>query len=406
MRKIFILLLTIISFNSNLKANPLSENISLSGFIRSDVIYDSRESARARENAIMLFPLPDKPDANGNDLNAKEDLTMFVLHTRLRSTITGPDAFGAKTTGIIEGEFFGTDDGDANGFRVRHAFINMDWGRTQLLFGQFWNPLFITDCLPNYNFSSPFIPYGRKPQLRVTRKFSDFYISATASMQSDFKSKGPGNEANPIISSTEFDKNSGTPGLNLLVGYKKESTAFGLGIDAKTIVPRTEFEGVKTDQSLTSLSATGWLKLDIQAITFKYQAIFGQNLTDHVMLGGYAVRKDDPEQFSNINMFSTWGELSWGKDVKLSLYGGYSRNLGTDQDVILDKNQIYAMGADIHTLYRVAPSVIVRSGPLRIISEIEYTAAIYGDFKNERLELENLKTFENIRVNLAAYYHF
>jgi hypothetical protein len=368
MKKILILLLTIISVNNNLKANSLSDNISLSGFIRSDVIYDSRESARVRENAIMLFPLPDKADPNGDDLNAKEDLTMFVLHTRLRSTITGPDAFGAKTTGISEGEFFGTDDGDANGFRVRHAFINMDWGKTQLLFGQFWNPLFITDCLPNYNFSSPFIPYGRKPQLRITRKYNNFYMSATASMQSDFKSKGPGNETNPVISSTEFSKNSGTPDLNFLVGYKKESTAFGLGFDGKSIVPRTVYEGVKTDQSLTSLSAIAWLRFHIKPITFKYQAIFGQNLTDHVMLGGYAVRKDDPEQFSNINMFSTWGELSWGKDVKLSFYGGYSRNLGTNQDIILDKNQIYAMGADIQSLYRIAPSVIVKSGPMRIYS--------------------------------------
>jgi len=66
--------------------------------------------------------LPELPDVNGNDINAKPNLNFLAIQSRLTGKITGPDALGAKTSALMEGAFFGHSDGDVNGFRLRHAY--------------------------------------------------------------------------------------------------------------------------------------------------------------------------------------------------------------------------------------------------------------------------------------------
>ena len=97
---------------------------------------------------------------------------MLSVQTRLVGKITGPDAFGAKTSGYIEAEFFGTSDADVNGFRLRHAYVKLNWTTTELLIGQFWHPMFITESFPevvSFNTGAPFQPFNRSPQIRVTQ---------------------------------------------------------------------------------------------------------------------------------------------------------------------------------------------------------------------------------------------
>ena len=67
---------------------------------------------------------------NNIDINAKSGFNILSIQSRLTGKITGPDAFGAKTSGQLEGEFFGTADSDVNGFRLRHAFVKLDWENT------------------------------------------------------------------------------------------------------------------------------------------------------------------------------------------------------------------------------------------------------------------------------------
>ena len=83
-----------------------------------------------------------------NDINASADLHMLNIQTRLKGDISGPDAFGAKTSGVIEAEFYGTSELDVNGFRLRHAYVKMDWQKTNLLVGQYWHPLFPAESFP------------------------------------------------------------------------------------------------------------------------------------------------------------------------------------------------------------------------------------------------------------------
>lgn len=110
--------------------------IDFSGFVKTDIIHDSRQTVSIREGHFLLYPAQEELDINGKDINAVSNFNILSIQTRLHGKITGPDAFGAKTSGAIEGEFFGHSDGDINGFRLRHAFVKLNWTNTQLLVGQ------------------------------------------------------------------------------------------------------------------------------------------------------------------------------------------------------------------------------------------------------------------------------
>ena len=158
------------------KADPSTFGIKFSGFIRNDVFFDSRQVTSARpanQGDLLLYPANISNDINGNDVNAASSFNMLAITSRLTGTVTGPDAFGAKTSGILEAEFFGNANGNENVFRLRHAFAKLDWATTQLAFGQYWHPLFVTDCYPgvvSFNTGMPFQPFARNPQIRLTQQ--------------------------------------------------------------------------------------------------------------------------------------------------------------------------------------------------------------------------------------------
>ena len=190
--------------------------IKFSGFAKTDMFYDSRATVGVREGHFMLYPANENQDEAGDDILKQPSFTMLSIQTRLKGTITGPDAFGAKTSGIIEGEFFGTTDSELNGFRLRHALVKLDWATTQLLVGEYWNPMFNTKCFPgtvSFNTGAPFIPFARNPQVRVTQKFGDFYGAITVFSHVDFTSTGPNG------SSPSYLQNAVVPALNLRLEY-------------------------------------------------------------------------------------------------------------------------------------------------------------------------------------------
>jgi hypothetical protein len=168
--------------------------ITFSGFVKTDLLYDSRQTVNIREGHFLLFPKSALPDKEGRDLNAASSFNMLSIQTRLLGKLTGPDAFGAKTSGLIETEFFGTSDGDINGFRLRHAYVKLNWATTEVLVGQFWHPMFVTESFPetvSFNTGAPFQPFNRSPQVRLTQTLGGWSLVATALAQRDFPSNGP-----------------------------------------------------------------------------------------------------------------------------------------------------------------------------------------------------------------------
>ncbi|MDZ7633359.1 MAG: hypothetical protein U5L72_02520 [Bacteroidales bacterium] len=175
MKRVAVLIVSLILLLPEAGAQEAGQTfgIKFSGFVKTDIFYDSRQSSASnglREGHFYLYPDDILYDDDMNDLNANPSFHILNIQTRIRGDITGPDAFGAKTSGAIEAEFFGTSESDLNGFRLRHAYVKMDWQKVSLLAGQYWHPMFPAENFPgtvSFNTGVPFLPFSRNPQVRL-----------------------------------------------------------------------------------------------------------------------------------------------------------------------------------------------------------------------------------------------
>lgn len=378
--------------------------IKLSGFIKSDFIFDSRQVLSIREGHFLLYPTNESLDAKGEDINDKANFNALSLQTRLNAKITGPEALGAKTSGTIEGEFFGTSDADANGFRLRHAFVTLSWGSTTLLAGQTWHPMFVTDVFPqvvSFNTGVPFQPFSRNPQIRLTQSFSKFNLILALCSQRDFTSNGPAGF------SSSYLRNSVIPNSHIQLQYKGESVVAGAGADFKTLTPRLETtKKFKSEETISSNSLLGYLKIKSGSFNWLFETVYGSNNTDLMMLGGYAVKATNPvtgiEEYQPINVFSAWTDLSFGTNTQIGVFVGYTKNLGNDDEL---NGALYTRISNIDKLLRISPRIVFNFNAFRIAAEAEVTTASYGTV-DKYAKVSNTKDITNIRGLLAIYLFF
>jgi hypothetical protein len=388
--------------------------------VKNDFFFDSRQTVAAREGHFLLWPAAENTDLNGDDINAKANFNFLAIQSRLKAAISGPDAFGAKTSGVIETDFFAQTDGNINLLRLRHAFVKLDWTNIELLAGQFWNPLFVTECFPgtvSFNTGAPLQSFARNPQIRLSFKSSNFKLMAAALSQRDYASRGEDGVSSAYL------RNSAVPDMHLQAMYSsvnpQSNTGFvaGAGLAYKTIVPRLEnaFGPVslfKVDEKVGGLTAIGFLKLQTTPLTLKAQLRYGENLADVLAISGFAVKDivnsiTGEQSYTPLRSMTFWGEIHTnGSKIQAGLFGGFSRNMGTKEEMSSPDNDIYGLGTDISFLYRISPRIIINSGKTRLALELEYTSASYGSDYDTSYVPATTSTVNNLRALLAVYYFF
>lgn len=389
--------------------------VKFGGYIHSLFTHDTRQTVSAREGFILLYPKDELLDGSGKDMNKGGVYNMAVIQSRVNAKITGPEILGAKTNGLLEAEFLGNAESDVNGLRLRHAFVNLNWGKTSLLIGQTWSPLFNAEIFPGTvgaNAGLPFKAFARNPQLRLTHKTGNWKFLVAIASERDYTSTGPDGASNKYL------RNSGLPILQGLVHYYAEKHVFGLSGELKNIKPSltstTGSEGNndltdwKNDETLSSWAVVASYKLNLKPITFKTQTTYGTNLTDVLMLGGYAVKSLHPmtneASYTGIKVLGTWAEISYNKNnLELALLAAYSKNMGAEDKVV--SGMIYSRGKNIGELYRIAPRASKRFENFKMELEVEYTAAAYGDV-TEKAKVENTHWVGNTRISAGFYYYF
>ena len=402
-----------------------SFGIKFHGFVKSDLLFDSRQTVDAREGHFLLFPKNVSIDPDGKDVNAKSSFNMLSIQSRLKGFITGPDIGKIKTSAYIEGEFFGMMNSDINGFRLRHAFIKLKWKTASILVGQYWHPMFATKCYPgtvSFNTGVPFQPFSRNPQIRLTKSFGKFNFFLTALSQVDFISTGPNG------SSAKYLRNSTIPALNFKVEFncknddKNRELLIGLSVNYKNLVPRLQTNlNYKTSQTTHSMAFSGYAKFKTKAITIKAYGFYGGDAYNLLMLGGYAVTKvTDPAkdyvEYSCIRNTSYWLDFQTNsKKLAWGLFGGYTKNLGSSNEIVGDA---YTRGADIDFIYRISTRLIWNIKKFRLAPELEYTAAAYATEKlyagggsrilniDEYGKVTDSELVGNFRVLIGFYYFF
>ncbi|MCP4309899.1 MAG: hypothetical protein GY790_01430 [Bacteroidetes bacterium] len=414
---LMILMVQGISAQDNEKAEEKKFGVKISGFVKNDFFYDTRQTVAAREGHFLLWPAPVNLDENGEDINSGANFNMLALQSRLSVAISGPDAFGAKTSGLIEGDFFAQSNDNINLFRLRHAFLKLSWTHIEVLAGQYWGPLFVTDCFPgtvSFNTGTPMQSFSRHPQIRVAFNTGGLKVTAAALSQRDYSNVGPSG------ASSSYLRNSAIPDMHLQAqyGFSSESgtgLVAGAGVAYKTLVPRlssTTLAGTyKVDEKVGGLTAIGFAKLTLKPVTVKLQARYGENISDILAISGFAVT-DIPDPitgeaiYSPLKGMTVWGEVHTNGNPQVGVFGGLTMNNGTKDEMGSLLYPVYGRGTNIRSLYRIAPRVIYNAGKVRLALELEYTSAAYGENYDTFYIPDQTTAANNLRTLLAIYYFF
>jgi hypothetical protein len=410
MKKVLFLLIVgfACNFLSAQEEDKSNWGIKFSGFVNTDYFYDSRQVICARQGHFVLWPAPEKLDPEGVDINARGSFNFLSIRTRVRSTISGPDVLGAKTSAVIEGSFFGHSNLDLNEFRLRHAFAKLNWENTELLFGQYWNPMFVPECFPavlNFNTGAPFTPFARNPQISLSHNLGPIKLSAVAFSHADFAS----------AADIRALRNSMIPELHLHAQYLRapsESSAgilIGGGAGFKRLVPMIETEeGYHTTEGVGSFLTELYAKLTLNKLTIKAQGIFGQNNYDLLMISSFGIKSIDPVTgrmtYAPTGSYSVWTEIhSNNPKWQPGFFAGYTKNLGAGQDI--SAGGIVGTRGDIDFIYRISPRLLYNVGKMRFGVELEYTVAAFGTIDPKGL-VQDSKAVGNMRTLLSVFYFF
>jgi len=419
MRKYLIIALALLS-TGVLKAQDEEESrfgIKLSGFIKNDFFWDSRQTIAAREGHFLLWPSAVLEDSQGEDINSKGSFNFLAIQSRLSVKLTGPDAFGAKTSGLIEGDFFAQANDNVNLFRLRHAYIKLNWEHLELMTGQYWNPLFVTSCFPgtvSFNTGTPLQSFARNPQIRLTYQLGRVSIMAAALSQRDYATAGPSG------SSSVYLRNSALPDLHFQIhfGTSNESgmnLLAGAGTAYKNIVPRLSSNPApgltyKVDEKVGGITAIAFAKLTAKPLTAKLQVRYGENISDLLGISGFAATEITNVSigeyaYAPLQSMSFWSEVHTNGNPQIGVFGGFTSNNGTSES-ILTTVPVYGLGTTIRSLYRIAPRIIYNAGKVRVAMELEYTSAAYGSNYNEFYIPAETTNANNLRVLAAIFYFF
>ncbi len=408
--------------------------IHFSGYVNTDVFFDTRQTVMAREGQWLFYPENVKTDPDGKDIHAKGTYNILSIQTRLTGSITGPDIFKAKTSGVIEGEFYGNINVNINSFRLRHAFVKLNWTKTELLLGQTWHPLYAPLFSPepvSLNGGAPFVIFSRNPQVRITQQLGNFKLLLAAISQVDATSTGPEGP------SARYLRNSIVPEFAFQVQYgianeaKKTEFLVGASIDFLMLTPRLGTEVVKkaaydtvennlvvhhdavvvnykTTAKSTALTANLFVRLKLPAVTMKAGGVYGENCFAFNMIGGYAVKSTiDPVRgivdYAPIRTTTAWVDVKTnGPTWSTGIFAGYCKNLGAGADIT---GPYYSRAPNIDYLYRIAPRLVLTVKKLKIASELDYTVAAYGKTTGKGM-VSDSKEVGNLRILLGVYYYF
>jgi len=382
------------------------------GFVRTDFWYEDRASAEALEGLFSLFPLDRQLDASGIDLNARDNTNLLGISTRLGTIIEGPEWLGAKTRMHIEGDFTGTSN--TNSIRLRHANIQFVWEHSQLLIGRFWHPMFLLQAFPTVmalNTGAPFNTFNRSPQLRYTQHLSSQFKVVTAAVyQSDYTSPGPEGKSGSYL------RNAGTPELLLQLHWHRGPISSGVGAEWKQIQPFISTIGqggqtFSTNERLKSYAFQAYAKYKTQKFEWKLATIQGQNLYEYLMLGGYAIKSTNPVtgnmKYTPHVHATYWTNIIYGDALRVGVFGGYAVNKGTRDEIDPSGGTIYARGANIESMYRIAPWCAYRYHGFQVSAEYEYNQVAYGTIDiTDRAKVKDTHSVASSRALLTLTYFF
>ena len=387
------------------------------GQIRTDLYYNSRANQETVDGLFYMYPLDERLDANGKDLNATANGSFYTLYTRLGVDVTGPKLGKAKTSAKVEVDFRGSGTSYST-VRLRHAYLNLDWGKSALLLGQTWHPLFgdVSPQILNLSVGAPFQPFSRAPQIRYQFKNKNMQLTAAAIWQSQYLSVGPNN-----VKSQNYIKNSCVPEIYAGIDYKAKNWLAGVGIELLSIKPRTEAtvpvgsdndsqevisHTYKVDERITTLSYEAHVRYTNKNWFIAAKSVLGSNLTQTSMLGGYGVKAIDKltgeQEYASILNSSSWLNVVYGQKWKPGIFLGYTKNLGTGDAV----TKLYGTGTDVDQVVMAGAELTYNVAHWKFGLEYTLSSAWYGSMDASNGKIKDTHSVCNNRIVGVAMFMF
>jgi len=389
--------------------------VKISGFIMNNLFYDNRKNLDALDGLVLLYPLPKQIDSAGEDLNKVSNLNLLAFASRLRFGITGPDALGAKTSGLIEFDFTGR--GNCASVRFRQGWVKLNWEHTELLVGRAWHPLVVMDVIPSVQalgMGAPFQPFNRSEQITVTRKMGYFNVILSAIFQNDYINNGPSGKT------YTYQNNAIVPNMHLQFKYKSDNVIAGAGADYKRLKPRTYVispigkDTTKTDAVVNCLTFIGYAQVKTGYLTVSAKALLAENTSEDLMTGAFGTSSYDSltgrEEYIPFHHLFVWGNVSYGNKLKASIFVGFLKNMGTSENLIPTskaKPTVYGLGEDIGQMLRITPTVSYTFNKLVVALEVEHNIVAYGTINTaDKGKIINTSSVSGTRVLASLCYNF
>lgn len=404
MRK-YSLLFTILLLATSSFAQLKGFSYKFYGQIRTDLYYNSRANEETVDGLFYMYPKDKEYDADGKDLNSTANGSFYTLYTRLGVDVAGPKLGNAKTSAKVEMDFRGSGT-TFSVVRLRHAYLNLDWGKSALLLGQTWHPLYgdVAPQILNLNMGAPFQPFSRAPQIRFRYKTGNVQITGAAIWQSQYLSQGPDGKSQKYI------KNSCVPEIYAGIDYKSNAWLLGAGIEMVSLKPRTEStvgdKVYKVSERVTSLSYEVHMRYNAEKWFVAAKSVLGSNLTQTSMLGGYGIKsineRTGEQEYSPNRNSSSWVNIVYGKTWKPSLFFGYMKNLGTNDGI----TKMYGTGTNVDQLVSGSAELTYNVPHWKFGVEYNLTSAWYGSLDKSNGKVTDTHSISNNRFVATALFMF
>ncbi|MFA6151915.1 MAG: hypothetical protein WC716_11385 [Chitinophagaceae bacterium] len=431
----------IISLSVSAQSENAEQKVTPYGFVRSDIFYNSRKNIELRDGSLNLYPLDGGASYLTNkandDINDRSQLFFSGIVSRFGVKFNGLTAFGAKATGALETDFFGINTGSENLLRLRHAYVALDWSKTQLLVGQYWNPNFIVACFPgvaNFSTGIPFNPFSFSPQVRLTHKFNK-NISAMGMVFGQelggFSTAGTYTNISATGSGADAFRYAGIPDLAGEITFTAGKKFIGgIGGEINTIRPRINDINAGTgfveniNKNVTMPNLKVYAKYTNKNFVLKGYIIMGQSLSRYVSTGALVEYRDSASGEWNYKVqkqINLWAELivTKSKMFQPALFVGYIKNMGLKDDLTANMYKagtygLYSRGITatrtFDNIFRIAPRVDIISNKFKFSPEIEVTNMLYGNTDKSNLKIASATPNEykasNLRIQFTTSYTF
>ena len=398
------------------------------GFIRNYLTFDSRKTYTVIGGEYNMIPFDEKwNEDHSEDLNAVPNMQLQALTSRFGIDVQGLSIGRWGSSGKLEGDFggFGTNN---TVLRLRLAYVKLNHEGMEFLIGQDWHPLsgnIMPDVL-GMAAGAPFRPHSRTPQIRATRYWGNFGMTAALLYQLQYMNNGPSSPSDPSsTSSVNYALNALWPEAYLGIGFRNDNVRIDLGVDAQILRPRTHAliggTTVKVDETVKSFTPTLYTQYANGMWSIKFRTLLAQNTSHLNQLVGYGVtgvNSDGSWNYEPMRASISYLDVAYGKKRKANVFFGYMKNLGVSGNLydlgtaVSPLYYIYMKGGDyficLNSIYRVSPSMSYNFKAFSIGIEYEWTAATYGDLQSDGTIANNanLHVVNNHRICAMVRYNF